>query len=152
MSPNDQRRPVGIVIASHGDLAGALLASAELIVGAQEHVTTACLGPQDNLETFHATLNTAIDQADGGAGVVVLIDLFGGTPGNAAALCAGQHAAPLPIVSGVNLPMLLEVLLSRNDTTPQDLAAHAIDTGHRGIVDVTAKLLDQIRASQSREA
>jgi PTS system mannose-specific IIA component len=150
MNSHDPSAPVGIVIASHGDLARAILNSAEMIVGEQDNVVAVCLGPDDNLDSFHASLTTAIEQADGGAGVVVLIDLFGGTPGNAAALCLSQRE--LPIVSGVNLPMLLEVLLSRSALLPEALAAHALNSGAKGIVDITTKFKAHMQTAPPTEA
>ncbi len=146
MSASDAPQPVGIVLASHGSLARALLSSAEMIVGAQEYVETVCLEADANLESFHAELVEAIDRADAGAGVILLIDLFGGTPGNAAALCLSQRQ--LPIVSGVNLPMLLEVMLSRETMTPDELASHAFASGAKGIVDITKKMQEQIAQSE----
>ncbi len=147
---SEQAPPVGIVIASHGGLARALLSSAEMIVGAQDNVATVCLEAQDSPESFQAALSATIEQADRGTGVVALIDLFGGTPGNAAALCLGERE--IPIVSGVNLPMLLEVLLSRTALSPEALAALALESGAKGIVDVTARLFAQIEAAQPDEA
>lgn len=146
MSASDAPQPVGIVLASHGSLARALLSSAEMIVGAQEHVETVCLEADANLESFHAELVAAMDKADAGAGVIVLIDLFGGTPGNAAALSLSQRQ--VPIVSGVNLPMLLEVMLARESMTPDALASHAFASGAKGIVDITKKMQEQIAHSE----
>ncbi|HLF28900.1 MAG TPA: PTS fructose transporter subunit IIA [Anaerolineae bacterium] len=144
MNANELPPPVGVVIASHGGLARALLASTEMIVGAQEAVATVCLEPQDNLETFHAALSAAIDQTERGSGVLVLIDLFGGTPGHAAALCIRERERP--IVSGVNLPMLLEVLLARWARSPEALSALALASGAKGIVDITAKIREAAAA------
>ena len=141
MNAGDESQPVGIVIATHGDLARAFIRSAEMIVGAQDNVVTLCLDQKDNLETFHAALDAAVEQAEHGAGVLVLIDLFGGTPGNAASLSV--HPRKLHVVSGVNLPMLLEVLLSRNAMSPEALAAHALESGRAGIIDIAAKVREQ---------
>ncbi len=149
MSAGEQQPLIGIVIASHGSLARALLSSAEMIVGDQEGVTAVCLEPQDNLETFQATLSRAIDQADQGAGVMVLLDVFGGTPGNATLLRMREHE--FPAVSGVNLPMLLEVLLSRRALSPESLAELALESGARGIVDITARLRAQMQTPAQNE-
>ena len=149
MKSSEPSPPVGVVLAAHGSLAQALLDSAEMILGAQDRVVTAGLEPHDNLETYSEALQAAIERADQGSGVVVLIDLFGGTPGNAAALRMGQHKAPLPIVSGVNLPMLLEVLMAHDASSPTALAALALEAGNRGMIDVTARVIEQIRASQA---
>jgi PTS system mannose-specific IIA component len=138
MNAPSSAQPVGVVIATHGRLSHALLNSAEMIVGKQDGVATVSLEPQDTLETFQAALNAAIDQVNRGAGVLVLIDLFGGTPGNATALRIGQ--GELPAVSGVNLPMLLEVFLARSTLAADALAALALESGAKGIVDITAKV------------
>lgn len=143
MTATDSPQPIGVVVATHGDMARALIASAEMIVGAQDNVVAVCLEHQDSLESFHAALNAAIRQAERGAGVLVLIDLFGGTPGNAASLSA--HEQQLHVVSGVNLPMLLEVFLSRTTMSPAALAAHALESGKAGIVDIAAKVREQGR-------
>lgn len=138
MKKNEQAALVGVVVASHGDLAEALIRSAEMIVGEQENVIAVGLDPKDNLDTLHATLDAAIEKVDRGAGAILLIDLFGGTPGNAATLSIGQRK--LPAVSGVNLPMLLEVLISRQNMSLEALSTHALASGVTGIVDIAARL------------
>ena len=145
MTAADNARPAGIVVATHGELARALIASAEMIVGVQENVVPVCLSQEDSPETFQQRLKTAIQRVDSGAGVLILIDLFGGTPGNSAALAVYQ--SDLQVVSGVNLPMLIEVLLSRQSQSPKELAAHAMESGKIGIVDITAKVREQMRAA-----
>lgn len=138
MNPSNDPPSVSVVIAAHGDLAHALRQSAEMIIGEQDGVVAVALNPQDNLDNLQTTIREAIDQADGSAGVIVLIDLFGGTPSNAAALCLAERW--VPIVSGVNLPMLLEVLLNRGSLSPAELAVLALESGTRGIIDITARL------------
>ena len=129
----------GIVVASHGDLASALISSAEMIVGSQDNVAAVCLDPEDNLEACHDALCAAIDRVQTDAGVIVLIDLFGGTPGNAAAL--GLRERSYPVVAGVNLPMLLEVLMSRlGSLSLKELTEIALQAGHNSIIDVGARL------------
>lgn len=130
---------VGLVVAGHGELASGLIGCAELIVGHQEGVEAVALRPEDSLESMQAALSEAIIRAERGAGVLVLIDLYGGTPGNAAALSLRDH--PVEIVTGVNLPMLLEVMLRREMGTPaKELAEMATETGRAGIVDLRAQL------------
>lgn len=129
----------GVVVASHGDLARALISSAEMIVGSQENVAALCLDPKDNLETCHNELCAAIDRVQTDAGVIVLIDLFGGTPGNAAAL--GLRERSYPVVAGVNLPMLLEILVSRSSgLSVEELTDIALQAGQNSIIDVRARL------------
>jgi PTS system mannose-specific IIA component len=147
MAHDDDARPVGVVIAAHGDLAGALRRSAEMIVGEQDGVVTVNLDPHDNLENMQTAIREAIRQADQGSGVVVLIDVFGGTPSNAAALCLAERRFPL--ISGVNLPMLLEVFMSRASLSQAELGAMALASGASGIVDIGARLRQQASPGQS---
>jgi mannose/fructose/sorbose-specific phosphotransferase system IIA component len=135
---------IGIVVASHGALAQALINSAEMIVGAQDNVATVCLDPKDNLEACHNRLCTAIDQVQTEAGVLALIDLFGGTPGNAALL--GLRERTYHVVAGVNLPMLLEVLMSRNSgVSVKELTDIALQAGQNSIIDVSARFEAQLK-------
>lgn len=137
--------PIGVVVASHCDLAHAFIASAEVIVGAQTDVAAVCLAPEDNLESCRSALLDAVNQVDHGNGAIVLIDLFGGTPCNAAALTLRDHACV--VVTGVNLPMLIEILMSREGASSMDeLAALAVQAGRSSIIDVGA----QIKAQQSK--
>jgi len=145
MTKADSSQPVGIIVATHGELSQALVATAEMIVGTQGNVTAVCLSPQDSPETFQEALDSAIRLANTGTGVVVLIDLFGGTPGNAASLAALRGS--LHVISGVNLPMLIEVLLSRQGMSAEELAAHALESGKAGIIDIAARVREQQRTN-----
>jgi mannose/fructose/sorbose-specific phosphotransferase system IIA component len=134
--------PIGIVVASHCDFAKAIIASAEMIAGAQENVTAVCLSLDDNLESCREAIQAAIRQVDLGRGVLVLIDLFGGTPCNAAALSLRDYCCP--VVAGVNLPMLIEVVTSRDSVASvEELAALAVTAGRASILDVGARLKDR---------
>lgn len=135
---------IGVVIVAHGDLSTALISSAELILGAQENVVGVRLTPQDNLDTCLCSLGEGLTQVDSSEGVLILVDLFGGTPCNAAALSARDRS--FPIVSGVNLPMLLEVLTNRDcGLSPEELAGLAIQAGQSSILDVSAQLKPKAR-------
>jgi mannose/fructose/sorbose-specific phosphotransferase system IIA component len=130
---------IGVMIVGHGDLGQALVASAALILGEQDNIAAVSLKPQDNLETCQCALTNGIEHLDTSQGVIVLADLFGGTPCNAAAL--GQRERSYPIVAGANLPMMLEVLLSRDHVTSVDeLASIALEAGTKSIIDVGAQL------------
>ena len=130
--------PVGIVIATHGDLAHALQRNAEMIVGPQDGVVPLGLDPPDTPESLKAALLEAIDRVDRGSGVLVLVDLFGGTPSQVAARCSARR--PVAIAAGVNLPMLLDTLINRTRLTAPELAALAVESGAAGVVDVSARL------------
>jgi PTS system mannose-specific IIA component len=139
---------VGLVVAAHGDLAGELANSARMIVGDQPSVGTVHLDLETNLEGLHQIMLDAIDEAEQGEGVLVLIDLFGGTPSNAAALAIPKRNCA--VVSGVNLPMLLEVMMGvDNQLSLDDLVQVAVQAGHDGIVDVRQRLESQIAKEQS---
>lgn len=130
---------VGVVVAAHGPLGAALIASAELIVGEQDQIAHVALEPLGTLEGTQADISAAIEQVDTGAGALLLIDLFGGTPGTAAALAMRDRHGGL--VAGVNLPMMLEVLLSRDQGNPvETLVTIAVEAGTTGVQDVGAKL------------
>ena len=131
-------KTIGVVITGHGDFAVALLGAAELIVGPQVDVEAVCLDPQDSPEIHAAALQAALARVESGAGVLVLTDLFGGTPANTAALALGRGA--IAELCGVNLPMLLEVLTSRDESPLPTLAAAALRAGRTGIIDVRAML------------
>jgi len=138
---------MGVVIAAHGDLGQALIDSAELILGPQENVSAVSLAPQENLESCLCSLLEGINLLDTSQGVIVLADLFGGTPCNASAL--GVRQRDYPVVSGVNLPMLLEIFLNRDCVQSVDeMVEIALEAGHTGIVDVGAVL----KARQSQAA
>jgi len=133
---------VNILIVTHGPMAAALLKSAEMILGETlAEVKAICLGPQDNLDSARAKVELAL--AGIGAhgaeqGVLVLVDLFGGTAGNAAAWALRDGT--FEIVAGVNLPMLLEVLLNRDQMSATELAELAVEKGKQGVTDIGAAL------------
>lgn len=138
---------VGLVVAAHGDLASELTKSARMIIGDQQPVATVHLDMDTNLEGLYELMLAAIDGEEKGDGVLVLIDLFGGTPSNAAALCV--HQRNCAVVSGVSLPMLLEVMMgAENDLTLDELVQVAVQSGHSGIVDVRQRLQSQISKEQ----
>jgi PTS system mannose-specific IIA component len=141
---------VGLVVAGHGDLAGELSRSARMIFGEEPLVQTVQLDGGTNLEGLYQLMLKAIDMADEGEGVLVLIDLYGGTPSNAAAMCV--HQRECAVVSGVSLPMLLETMMgAQNELSLDELVTVAIQAGHSGIVDVRERLQSQSPKEQRRD-
>jgi PTS system mannose-specific IIA component len=122
---------VGLVICGHGRLAASMLESAEMILGKLE--------PEQNLDELHQLIGDAIALIEHGDGVLVLLDLYGGTPSNATALHFQRVA--IEAVTGMNLPMLLEVLLGRYERTLAELTALAEEIGRQGVVNVRAALI-----------
>jgi PTS system mannose-specific IIA component len=127
--------PVGVVLASHAALAQGLREAAEMIAGPQEQLAVVPLGPAEDLDVYRTRLEAAAASVDQGCGVLVLVDLFGGSPGNTAAYLQGDRAQ---VVAGVSLPMLLEVLMNRAGTTPEALARTAAAAGREAVIQYAA--------------
>jgi len=129
---------IGILLITHGGLGQALLDTAQMIVGQQENVRAVGLDPDSNLEQLRDRLDEAAARLDAGQGVLALVDLFGGTPANAmAALLRAHHYVCL---CGVNLPMLLEALLQRDEMSLSELAAHVEKVAHQSVVNLNTAL------------
>lgn len=131
---------IGLVLATHGDLGRALVASMEMIVGAQERVAALSLQVADRIEDAAARLQAAIEEADDGDGVLVLTDMLGGTPSN---LCLALIGGPRPVevVSGASLPMLLKAVQVRREGGLKDTAA-AVKKHGRAAILVASEVLD----------
>jgi PTS system mannose-specific IIA component len=127
---------VGIVVVGHSQVPTALLAAAEMILGPQPDVRALNLVHDTNLEQFEAEMRSFTRHVDTGDGVLILCDLFGGSPSNTAASLVAEGAE---VVAGVNLPMLLEVL-GRRDLLVDELAALARASGQAGVVHVNRML------------
>lgn len=130
MSSNDL--PIGGVIVSHGQLANELLSAAETIVGVVDHVTAVSIGWHDDVDIAREEIARSIERVDRGRGVVLLTDMFGGTPTNIAAtfLNAGR---PVEIITGVNLPMIICVADQQPGEELGALARRVRDQGQRDI-------------------
>jgi mannose/fructose/sorbose-specific phosphotransferase system IIA component len=127
---------IGLVLAAHGSLPDALLESARMILGKFEQVQGIALMPDDNLERLVDRLRSSVESVDTGDGVLILLDLFGGTPANAATLIS-QELPGTGAVSGVNVPMLLETLIARQNTSDvRALSDTATNSGKSGVVDI----------------
>ncbi len=127
---------IGIVLAAHGPLPAAFLESTSMILGELPQVADVSLMAGDSLEGLVDRLQAAVNEVNTGDGALILLDMFGGTPANAAALLT-QQANDLHAVTGINLPMLLETFLARMSTDKLDsLAETAFSAGQAGIVDI----------------
>jgi len=112
---------IGLVLVTHGRLADELRLAMEHVVGAQRNVATVCIGPDDDIEGRRAEIHRCIDEVDTGDGVVLLTDMFGGTPSNLA--ISQMDRQGVEVIAGVNLPMLVKLAKVRSN---QPLAA-AVD-------------------------
>jgi mannose PTS system EIIA component len=120
---------VQLIVASHGDLACSLVRTVEMIAGKQSDIMCFALSPSADVGEFKDRIAAAVDT---GRPTLVLVDMPGGTPWNAASAAAVDHEL-VHIVSGVNLPMLLEVVLVRADADIWKLTRLAVESGSQGI-------------------
>jgi PTS system mannose-specific IIA component len=103
---------IGIVLVTHGNLARELVAALEHVVGPQQCVSTVCIGADDDMEKRRSEILEGARARDTGDGVIVLTDMFGGTPSNLAISIMGQ--ARIEVLAGVNLPMLVKLASIRS--------------------------------------
>jgi PTS system mannose-specific IIA component len=122
---------VGGVIVTHGNLANELVSAAETIVGDIRHITAVSIGWHDDVEIAREEIGRAIDRVNNGAGVLVLTDMFGGTPTNI--VCTFLGSAPIEVVTGVNLPMIIKLADQQPDETLAAIAQRVRDQGQRNI-------------------
>ena len=122
---------VGIIIVSHGDYGSAILRTAEFILGPVSDCSSISVDAAHDVAETVRRLEDAAQRLDKGAGVIILTDMFGGTPTNLALSQLGNHR--VEVVTGVNMPMLLKVCSSR-ETPLEELARQAGEAGTRGIV------------------
>lgn len=133
---------IGILIVTHGKFGHELLKSTELIIGKQNNVLTLGLEHGDSIEKLHQEVKTSIEKLDEGDGVLVLTDLFGGSPSNVAA--ANMEELNFHSLTGVNLPMLVEVLTMREYVDIEELVDSAFKAGCEGIKNIGAILNNNI--------
>lgn len=129
---------IGIVLVTHGNLAVEFLSALEHIVGPQRTVMTVCIGADDDLEQRRAEVLESIAQVDEGAGVVLLTDMFGGTPCNLAISAMDQPQ--VEVIAGVNLPMLVRLASIRERMALADAVVSAQEAG-RKYINVASRLL-----------
>lgn len=122
---------IGAVIISHGQVANEFVAAAEAVVGDISHIAAVSIGWHDDVEMARAEIKRAIKQVSDGAGVLLLTDMFGGTPTNIAAMFLAEDE--VEIVTGVNLPMVIKVASNNRETTLHDLAREVEEQGKEAI-------------------
>jgi PTS system mannose-specific IIA component len=134
------------VIISHGEMANGMVDAACMIIGEQEGVVTVILKETDDVDGLKKRVETALQQVDAGDGVLVLVDLFGATPFNVSARVAVEHDQ-VEVITGMNLPMLLEVALQRESQGFAELVEIAKEAGRSG-VRILSESLDKHRANE----
>ena len=131
---------IGIVLVSHGNLANEFAKTLEHIVGPQENLMTVSLFPDDDMEVKRKEIQDAVQQVGGNQGVVILTDMFGGTPSNLAhSLLKGQN---VEIVAGMNLPLLVKLVSSRKTKSLHESVLLAQEAG-RKYIHVASQTLNE---------
>jgi PTS system mannose-specific IIA component len=122
---------IGMVLVTHGRLADELRLAMEHVVGAQRNVATVCIGPDDDMENRRADIERCIESCDTGDGVVLLTDMFGGTPSNLA--ISMMERKGVEVIAGVNLPMLVKLAKVRSNHPLADAVNCAEAAGRKYI-------------------
>ena len=129
---------IGMVLVTHGRLATEFRAALEHVVGPQKQIETVTIGPEDDMEQRRKDILTAIKSVDTGAGVILLTDMFGGTPSNLA--ISVMEGAKVDVVAGINLPMLIK-LASVRETAPLEQAVVQAQDAGRKYISVASRIL-----------
>jgi PTS system mannose-specific IIA component len=129
---------IGMVLVTHGRLAEEFIAALEHVVGHQDQVRAVCIGPEDDMEQRRRDILSSVGDVDDGSGVVVLTDMFGGTPSNLA--ISIMDKAKVEVIAGVNLPMLIK-LSSVRCQEPLTMAVIAARDAGRKYVNIASSLL-----------
>ncbi len=129
---------IGLVIVTHGRLAEEFLFAMEHVVGRQRAVETVCIGAEDDMERRRQDILQAVDRVDSGDGVILLTDMFGGTPSNLAISVMEQTRTE--VIAGLNLPMLIKLASVRGRESLESCVAQAQDAG-RKYISVASYLL-----------
>lgn len=129
---------IGLVLVTHGHLADEFRSAMEHVVGVQEQMATISIGPEDNMETRRDDILAAITSVETGRGVIVLTDMFGGTPSNLS--ISAMEPGKTEVIAGLNLPMLVKLASIRKTMDVVDAAAEAQMAG-RKYINVASILL-----------
>jgi PTS system mannose-specific IIA component len=122
---------IGLVLVTHGRLAQEFRAALEHVVGPQDCIETISIGPEDDVESRRGDILTAVARVDKGDGVVILTDMFGGTPSNLA--ISMMDSSQIEVLAGVNLPMLVKLARVRADTPLRAAVEKAQEAGRKYI-------------------
>jgi PTS system mannose-specific IIA component len=133
---------IGMVLVTHGRLAAEFIAALEHVVGPQRNIAAVCIGPEDDMERRRQDILRAISEVDAGSGVVLLTDMFGGTPSNLA--ISVMDKAKIEVIAGVNLPMLIK-LASLRETETLVAAVRGAQEAGRKYINVASQLLADAR-------
>ena len=131
---------IGMVLVTHGRLAHELIAALEHVIGPQKNIFAVCIGPDDDMEKRRSEIVEFATLADVGDGVVLLTDMFGGTPSNLA--ISVMDKGNVEVIAGVNLPMLIRLSSVREAAALADAVSKAQEAG-RKYINIASQLLAQ---------
>ncbi len=129
---------IGLLLVTHGQLAGEFRLALEHVVGPQTHLETIAIGPDDDMEKRRQDILEAVSQVNVGSGVVILTDMFGGTPSNLA--ISVMQEGTIEVVAGVNLPMLIKLASVRHEVDLETAIREAQEAG-RKYINVASQVL-----------
>ena len=130
--------PIGLVLVTHGRLAEEFRVAMEHVVGPQRAIATVCIGPHDDMEARRSEIASAIKTVEGSGGVILLTDLFGGTPSNLA--ISLMEPGRIEVIAGINLPMLIRLESARKVMDVRAAVAAAREAGQK-YISVASELL-----------
>lgn len=131
---------IGMVLVTHGRLAAEFIAALEHVVGPQKNIRAVCIGPDDDMEQRRRDILECVEAVDDGSGVVLLTDMFGGTPSNLA--ISIMDNPKVEVLAGVNLPMLIK-LASVRESEPLATAVHNAAKAGRKYINIASGLLEE---------
>ena len=131
---------IGLVLVTHGRLAAEFVTAMEHVVGPQTAIEAICIGPDDDMESRRADIARAVKAVDDGSGVILLTDLFGGTPSNLA--ISLMEPGRIEVIAGINLPMLIRLAGARKTMELPAAVAAARDAG-RNYITIASEFLGQ---------
>ncbi|MQP65655.1 PTS fructose transporter subunit IIA [Niveispirillum sp. SYP-B3756] len=132
---------IGLVLVTHGRLAEEFIAALEHVVGPQAQVRAVCIGPEDDMEQRRNDILASVAACDTGDGVVVLTDMFGGTPSNLA--ISIMDRAKVEVIAGMNLPMLIKLASVRKAGADLNKAVADAQAAGRKYINVASALLTE---------
>ena len=134
---------IGLGLVTHGKLASEFVTAMEHVVGPQKAIAAICIGPEDDMEARRADIATAVKAVDDGSGVIILTDLFGGTPSNLA--ISLMEPGRVEVIAGINLPMLIRLEGARKMMKVGQAVAAAREAG-RKYISVASEVLGEAAA------
>ena len=134
---------IGLVLVTHGNLAIEFVTAMEHVVGKQAQVVPICIGPEDDMEVRRTDIAKAVKQVEEGRGVIILTDLFGGTPSNLA--ISLLETGRIEVIAGINLPMLIRLESARKTMSVVNAVAAAREAGKKYIT-VASEVLGEAAA------